>query len=95
MTPITEDQVICLMKGLEEREQKTLKRLENTAKRQDRGGQMTARILNYTNADTENQNPRTNESAPVALNEARNARKARRAEHGYFFYSLGRELTSA
>ncbi|MGI9390195.1 MAG: hypothetical protein ACR2O1_09085 [Boseongicola sp.] len=95
MTPITEDQVICLMKGLEEREKKTLKRLEKAARNQNGGGQMTARILNYTSAETEDRNPRKNKCVPVALDEARAARKERRAVQGYFFYSQGGELTSA
>ncbi len=88
MTPITEDQVVCLMKGLEAREKKALKRITRTFNHKVSSGQMTARVLKYVPSEASNRTPRGSEAHPIRLDEARAARKARRAVQGFFFYSL-------
>ncbi len=46
MTPITEDQVVSLMKGLEAREKRAMKRLSDAiSDRAAQSGQATARVL--------------------------------------------------
>ena len=88
MTPITEDQVVCLMKGIKAREKKARKRIKRTVKHQDSGGRMTARVINYPPSETRDRTSRESEAHPINLDEARAARKARRAVQGFFFYSL-------
>jgi len=89
MKPITEDQVLSLMKGLESREKNALKCLKHPVERQDTGGRMTARILSYTRAETENRAAHDDDAKPVALDDVRAAQKARRTTQGQFFYSDG------
>jgi len=88
MKPITEDQVVCLMKGIEAREKNAPKRIGDIVRRQDNSGQMTARVLRYTPSETEYRARCEAVAQPVKLDEARDARKARRAVQGFFFYSL-------
>lgn len=88
MTPITEDQVVCLMKGIKAREKKAPKRITRTVHHQDSGGRMTARVLDYTASEASNGTSRGSEAPPIILDEARAARKARCAVQGFFFYSL-------
>ena len=95
MTPITEDQVLSLIKGVEVREKDALKRLARSVQRQDGDGQMTARVLEYTPIETDNRDLPNSSAHPVALDTVRAARKARRAVQGYFFYTLDAGPTSA
>ncbi len=89
MTPITEDQVLSLMKGLETREKNALKRLARSVDHPDTGGRMTARVLKYTSAEAGEPKVHENNAKPVALDQVRTARKVGRTLQGQFFYSLG------
>jgi hypothetical protein len=95
MKPITEDQVLSLMKGVEAREKSARRRLSNSVQHLESGGQMTARVLKYTPIETDDRELPSSCAHPVALDKVRAARKARRAVQGYFFYTLGAGPTSA
>ena len=86
MTPITEDHVVKIMKGLQAREKDALKRLAHKAEKLDVGGRMTACVLDYKRAESEDRPLDQYKGGPISLDEARAARKARRAVRGYFFY---------
>ncbi len=79
MTPITEDQVLSLMKGVEDREKRALKKLsEKHADAKSGAARMTARIFSFSRSGTpEIADPHA--SSLVDLNGVRAARAAKRA----------------
>jgi hypothetical protein len=96
MTPITEDHVLSLMKGLEVREKNALKRLSDCqAPTGADGGGVTARLFSFSRSMSPHPEPQANGGRLVALEAVRAARRARRSVQGRFLYAIGSGAPSA
>ena len=85
MTPITEDHVLSLMKGLEAREKRAMKRLSKAvAEPVSHSGQATARILSFDAVDVARSVRRLVPADVVPLARSRAQRASHKAMPGRF-----------
>lgn len=88
MTPITEDQVLTLMKGLETREKRAMKRLSDAVSGQKRfSGQATARILSFGQPASPALKKLVSADV-IALDKERSAQAARRTQDGRLLFAV-------
>ncbi len=88
MKPITEDQVVSLMKGFEKREKDALRRLAaDVASGRFQAGRLTARVLHFTPNGQDCETCAESAGEVVSLAQARETSRARRTLRGIFVYS--------
>ncbi|MDD9921869.1 MAG: hypothetical protein OXQ92_06265 [Boseongicola sp.] len=94
MTPITEDQVLSLMKGLEARERAAMKNLKGKVPASAAGGSSTARILPIEAKPVRRLvSEEQTRGDVVALENARQKRRERRTIHGQFIFRADAALS--
>lgn len=86
MSPITEDQVLSLMKGLEDRERAAMKKLGGKVPSSSEGGRTTARVLEFSIPDSQGNESDEQCADVVELNAVREARRETRTLHGHFVF---------